>query len=150
MKREANITVEWAQFHWEKWREEANRFWKYLALGTIGLVALCLFELDILQFQFSNAKFSPNVNSPLVKRFLVCPFSIWLWISIAFGLVDFLRHRVPDQMEKLMHNNRFPVPWGKARLDLRLLARSLYVAMILLYLSILAFWVVYCSIHAWR
>src|SRR5579862_5210719 len=99
MSEEEN-DLEWLKFHWDKWREEANRFWKHLAFGTIALLAMSMYQLDVLQFNFSFGKLTVSgMNSAIIKRWLICPVSVWLWFSILFSLVDFLRHRVPEKFE---------------------------------------------------
>jgi len=149
MIEEEENQLELMKFHWEKWREEANRFWKQVAFVTIALIALDLFQLDVLQFDFKNVKLLPGINSETLKRWLICPISVWLWLTILFSLVDFLRHRVPEKYEPLIHNNSCPIPGLRRRLDLKVIGRSLYLFIVGIYLLILGGWVVYCSWKVW-
>lgn len=149
MAEKEKVDLELLKFHWEKWREEANRFWKHLAFGTIALLAISMYQLDVLQFNFTFAKIASGANNVIIKRWLMCPVSIWLWISILFSLVDFLRHRVPEEFERFIHNNSYPVPGTKRRLDLKVVDRVLYLIVVLLYLAILGGWVVYCFLKVW-
>ena len=150
MAEEERVDLEWLQFHWNKWRQEANRFWKHLAFATVALLALSLYQMDVLQFNFSSAKLTVGANSLTIKRYLICPISLWLWFSILFCLVDFLRHRVPDQFEKFIHNNQYPVPGMRHAVDLKILGRTLYLILVLVYLVILGGWVIYCSVIVWK
>ena len=150
MSEDAKVQLEWLKFHWEKWREEANRFWKHLAFGTIALLAISMYQLDVLQFNFTLAKIEPGPNSMVLKRWLICPVSVWLWFSILFSLVDFLRHRVPETFEHFIHNNFYHVPGLKHPFDLKKLGRTLYLIVVVIYLAILGGWVIYCSIKVWK
>jgi hypothetical protein len=150
MADEEKLQLEWLKFHWDKWKEEATRFWRHLALGTIALIALNLYQLDVLQFNFTFAKLMSGMNSPAIKRWLICPISIWLWIALLFSLVDFLRHRVPEKFEVLVHNNSYPIPGTRHHVDLKAIARLLYFITVVFYLTILGSWIVYCSITVWQ
>lgn len=141
--------LDWAKFHWDKWKDEANRFWKHTAFATVALLSISMYQLDVLQFNFSFLKVSLAANNLALKRWLMCPVSAWLWLSILFGLVDFLRHRVPERFEHFIHNNSYPVPWHTSNIDLKKLGRRLYFIVILVYLAILGCWVVYCSYKVW-
>lgn len=150
MSEDERIKLEWVKFHWEKWRQEANRFWRHLAFGTIALIAMSLYQLDVLQFTTSSAVLVAGINSVTIKRWLICPVSCWLWLSILFSLIDFLRHRVPEKFEPFIHNNLYSVPGLRRRLDLKVVGRAMYLVIVLLYLAILGGWVVYSSYQIWR
>src|SRR4051812_42734012 len=119
MSDDEKTRIDWAKFHWDKWKDEVTRFWKHIAFATILLVAFNLYQLDALQFNFPTAKLVPGINARTIKRWLICPVSAWLWVSIVFSLIDMLRHRVPEGMEPLIHNNRYPVPFTKKNIDLK-------------------------------
>ncbi len=142
--------LELLKFHWDKWRQEANRFWKHLAFATIALLAMNLYQLNFLQFDFVSAKLVAGTEAAIIKKWLICPISCWLWLSILFDLVDFLRHRVPEQFESSIHNNTLLVPGLHRHLNLKIIGRWLYGLIVVLYLGILGFWVVYCSVKVWK
>ena len=150
MAQPDKLDIEPLRFHWDKWREEANRFWRHVAITTVILIAFSMFQLDVVQLDFPHVKLTLGSNATVIKRWLICPISIWLLTAIAFGLVDLTRHRVPENQEHIIHNNRYPFPGFKNGVNLKPIGRGLYIISTLLYFMILVGWVSYCSWKVWH
>ena len=150
MPRDQKPDIESLKFHWEKWRGEADRFWRHAVITTLTLVAISMFQLDVIQLDLPHVKLIAGPNTQLVKRWLICPVSVWLFIAILFELVDLTRHRVREEHEPVIHNNRYPFPGLKHGFPLKPLGRSLYLISSSFFLLILAGWVSYCSWKVWH
>ena len=116
-------TLEELAFHWEKWTRESKSFWRRTS-AISGVLFYIIYANN-------------NNNETHLRSVAICAL---LLTFQCFCFVDLMRHRVPEHLEPLIHNNRlkvlrFSIPLKKA-------GHVLYYILFLLYFGIGAGWLI--------
>lgn len=148
---ESPANLELLKFHWDKWQSESKSFWRRASVSSVLLVLLILHQFGTVNWKLEwfDYRASPE-HAVLLNRLLFNPLSWCLLVYVFFGFVDLLRHRVPESMESVVHNNTINIgPFSRTQ-NLKSLGRWLYLIGFSLYFSLLAAWLVATTRHVWK
>jgi hypothetical protein len=138
------------QFHWDKWQTEARGFWKRSAVCSVVILLVILHQWGVVEWHIPWIQYHPSQNFELYLQILfLCPLSWFFVVFILHGFVDLMRHRVPDVVEDVIHNNTIDFGPFKKQIPLRKVGRSLYLLAFGLYFGTISIGVALTTLAVW-
>jgi hypothetical protein len=144
------------KFFWGVWTTQARIFSRRMVIAGLVLLILILLEtdavtIDLWAFRWNQMPFD---DRKMFDKFVVCPLGWCTLVWTFFSMVNLMRHRVPEDLEPLIHNDAFgkrPMPGVDDRdTMLRLLDQGLQLLLALGFLSSFGLWMMALTWAAFR